>query len=101
VANRQEVLDADSADVALLARPLDDERFGQRLAAFVVLRPGASATPDILEEYVRQNLANDKVPREIVIVDELPRNAVGKIVRGELRARLAEAATSRRRGVER
>jgi acyl-coenzyme A synthetase/AMP-(fatty) acid ligase len=41
------------------------------------------------------------VPREIVIVDELPRNAVGKIVRGELRARLAEAATSRRRGVER
>ena len=74
---------------------VDDERFGQRLAAFVVLRPGASATPETLKQHVRENLANYKVPREIVVLDELPRNAVGKIIRGELRARLAGAVTSR------
>ena len=65
---------------------VDDEKFGQRLAAFVVLQPGASATPEVLKEHVRANLANYKVPREIVFLDELPRNAVGKIIRGDLRA---------------
>jgi acyl-CoA synthetase (AMP-forming)/AMP-acid ligase II len=70
---------------------VDDERFGQRLVAFVVLQPGASATPDVLKQYVRENLANYKVPREIVILDELPRNAIGKILRKELRAHLVGA----------
>ena len=70
---------------------VDDERFGQRLAAFVVLEPGASATPEILKQHVRDNLANYKVPREIVVLDELPRNATGKIVRKELRAHLVNA----------
>ena len=73
---------------------VDDERFGQRLAAFVVLRPGASATPEQLKDHVRKNLSNYKVPREVVLLDELPRNAVGKIIRGDLRARLAETVTS-------
>ncbi len=67
---------------------VDDQQFGQRLAAFVVLHPGASATPDELKQHVRDNLANYKVPREIVILDELPRSAVGKILRKELRAHL-------------
>jgi acyl-coenzyme A synthetase/AMP-(fatty) acid ligase len=66
-----------------------DEQFGQRLAAFVVLAPGASATPEMLKQHVRENLANYKVPREVVVVDELPRNAIGKIMRSELKARLA------------
>ena len=70
---------------------VDDERFGQRLAAFVVLRQGSSAAPEMLKKHVQENLANYKVPREIVILDELPRNAVGKIMRGELWARLSEA----------
>ena len=74
---------------------VDDERFGQRLAAFVVLRPDVSATPEMLKDHVRANLANYKVPREIVFLHELPRNAVGKIIRGELRARLAGTVTSR------
>ncbi|MCW2655052.1 MAG: fadD12 [Mycobacterium sp.] len=67
---------------------VDDEQYGQRLAAFVVLEPGASATPDTLKQHVRDNLANYKVPREITVLDELPRGSTGKILRSELRARV-------------
>jgi acyl-CoA synthetase (AMP-forming)/AMP-acid ligase II len=67
---------------------VQDEQFGQRLAAFVVLNDGGSATPEELKQYVRENLANYKVPREITIIDELPRNSTGKIVRRELQARV-------------
>ncbi len=77
------------ADTSVLG--VDDEQFGQRLAAFVVLKPGASATVDILKHYVREQLANYKVPREIVFLDELPRNAIGKIMRRELKAHLVSA----------
>jgi fatty-acyl-CoA synthase len=63
---------------------VDDEQYGQRLAAFVVLTTGASATPDVLKQHVRDNLANYKVPREIVVVDEFPRSSTGKILPREL-----------------
>lgn len=66
---------------------VDDQQYGQRLAAFVVLAPGAAATPDLLKQHVRENLANYKVPREIIVLEELPRNSTGKILRNELRAR--------------
>lgn len=66
---------------------VDDEQFGQRLAAFVVLRDGAGATPDGLKQHVRDNLANYKVPRSISVLDELPRGSTGKILRTELQAR--------------
>ena len=67
---------------------VDDEHYGQRLAAFVVLEPGGSATPDALKQHVRENLANYKVPREITVLDELPRGSTGKILRAELQARV-------------
>ena len=67
---------------------VDDEQYGQRLAAFVVLAPGASATPDTLKQHVRDSLANYKVPREILVLDELPRSSTGKILRNELKARV-------------
>ncbi len=70
---------------------VDDEQFGQRLAAFVVLNDGASATPDLLKQHVRENLANYKVPRDITILDELPRGSTGKIVRRELQDRAGRA----------
>ena len=70
---------------------VDDEQFGQRLAAFVVLNDGASATPDVLKQHVRENLANYKVPREITILDELPRSSTGKIARRELQDRADRA----------
>jgi acyl-CoA synthetase (AMP-forming)/AMP-acid ligase II len=72
-------------DVALIG--IDDDDFGQRLRAFVVLHPGAAATEDELREYVRANLADYKVPREVVLIDELPRNETGKILKRELAAR--------------
>ena len=65
---------------------VDDEQYGQRLVAFVVLAPGATATADDLRAFVRDSLANYKVPREIRVLDELPRNATGKILRADLRA---------------
>jgi acyl-CoA synthetase (AMP-forming)/AMP-acid ligase II len=70
---------------------VDDEKFGQRLAAFVVLNTGSSATPDVLKQHVRENLANYKVPRDITILDELPRGSTGKIARRELQDRAAGA----------
>ena len=71
------------AEAAVLG--VEDEQYGQRLAAFVVLEPDASATPDTLKQHVRDNLANYKVPREITLLDELPRGSTGKILRNELR----------------
>ncbi|MEE3063200.1 MAG: acyl-CoA ligase FadD12 [Actinomycetota bacterium] len=66
---------------------VDDEQYGQRLAAFVVLSPGSAATPETLKQHVRDNLANYKVPREISVLDELPRGSTGKIQRAELQSR--------------
>ena len=76
----------DVAEASVLG--VDDEQYGQRLAAFVVLASGASATPDALKQHVRDSLANYKVPREILVLDELPRSSTGKILRNELKARV-------------
>jgi fatty-acyl-CoA synthase len=67
---------------------VDDEQYGQRLAAFVVLAPGTSASIDDLKAHVRQSLANYKVPRDVTLLDELPRGSTGKILRRELQALL-------------
>jgi fatty-acyl-CoA synthase len=63
---------------------VDDEKFGQRLKAFVVVQKGASLNEDEVKGYVKDNLANYKVPREVVFVDELPRNPTGKVLKREL-----------------
>jgi acyl-CoA synthetase (AMP-forming)/AMP-acid ligase II/carbon monoxide dehydrogenase subunit G len=63
---------------------VDDKDFGQRLKAFVVLESGKEASADELKSYVKKNLASYKVPREFVFIDELPRNATGKVVKREL-----------------
>ncbi|HET8978533.1 MAG TPA: acyl-CoA synthetase, partial [Solirubrobacteraceae bacterium] len=64
---------------------VEDEKFGQRLKAFVVLRGGQNAGEDDLKDYVKENLARYKVPREIVFLDELPRNPTGKVLKRELK----------------
>jgi fatty-acyl-CoA synthase len=64
---------------------VEDSDFGQRLRAFVVLDRGKEASEEDLKGYVRQNLARYKVPREIVFLDELPRNATGKVLKRELK----------------
>lgn len=61
-----------------------DEQFGQRLKAYVVRSKDKQVGEDELKSYVKRNLAGYKVPREIVFVDELPRNATGKVLKREL-----------------
>src|SRR3954463_2547134 len=61
-----------------------DEQFGQRLKAFVVPSGGKKPSESELQDYVKKNLARYKVPREIVFMDELPRNATGKVLKREL-----------------
>ncbi|HEU5084715.1 MAG TPA: AMP-binding protein [Acidimicrobiales bacterium] len=70
---------------------VDDEQYGQRLAAFVALEPGASLDEAAVKAHVKANLANYKVPRSVWFVDELPRNATGKVLKRELRERFPDA----------
>ncbi|WP_436794363.1 AMP-binding protein [Actinospongicola halichondriae] len=70
-------------DVAVVG--VDDEEFGKRLAAFVVLESGAALTADDVKAHVKANLANFKVPRSVTFIDQLPRNATGKVLRRDLR----------------
>jgi fatty-acyl-CoA synthase len=66
-------------DVAVIG--VSDEEFGQRLRAYIVLRPGASLTERDVKEYVRNRLARFKIPRDVLFVDALPRNAGGKVLK--------------------
>ncbi len=72
-------------DVAVIG--VEDEQFGQRLKAFVVRAGGESVGADELKAHVKTNLAGYKVPREIEFLDELPRNATGKVLKRELAER--------------
>jgi acyl-CoA synthetase (AMP-forming)/AMP-acid ligase II len=63
---------------------VEDEQFGQRLKAYVVVKDGADVSEDELKGYVKQNLARYKVPRDVIFIDELPRNATGKVLKREL-----------------
>ncbi|MGH2956517.1 MAG: AMP-binding protein, partial [Solirubrobacterales bacterium] len=63
---------------------IDDEQFGQRLRAFVVTREGKKISEEELKSYVKENLARYKVPREVVFLEELPRNATGKVLKRKL-----------------
>jgi len=65
---------------------VSDEQFGQRLKAFVVLREGAQLDEETVKAYVKANLARFKVPREVVFLEQLPRNATGKVLKRELSA---------------
>ena len=68
---------------------VEDATFGQRLKAFVVLEEGASLSEAELGAHVKANLAAYKTPREVEFLEELPRNATGKVLKRELKAREA------------
>jgi fatty-acyl-CoA synthase len=70
---------------------VDDPEWGKRLAAYVVLRPGAELSEDDVKSFVKANLARFKVPRQVTFLPELPRNPTGKVLKRELRQLHARA----------
>ena len=74
--------DPQVAEAAVFGLP--DARLGERVVAVVTLEPEATATPEVLRERCRSQLARYKVPDRIVMVDVMPRNAMSKIVKREL-----------------
>jgi 2-aminobenzoate-CoA ligase len=79
----------DVLDVGVIGVP--DELRGQIAKAFVVLKPGAKVTPEELINHCKGKIATYKLPREVVIVNELPRTPTGKLLRRVLRQKDAEA----------
>jgi acyl-CoA synthetase (AMP-forming)/AMP-acid ligase II len=80
--------------VAVVGIP--DERLGEVPFAFVVLRPGTGLDAGALHTYCRARLANFKRPRTILLVEALPVNAAGKVLKGELRDRAVEQPSTTR-----
>jgi acyl-CoA synthetase (AMP-forming)/AMP-acid ligase II len=78
----------DIAEAAVVGRP--DERLGEVPVAFVVLRAGTVADPAEIQRWMREQVANVKVPREVHVVETLPRNASLKVQKGELRKLLTD-----------
>jgi fatty-acyl-CoA synthase len=64
---------------------VDDQEFGKRLAAFVVLKRGQTLSADEVRALVKGNLARFKVPRDVEFLDELPRTPTGKVLKRSLR----------------
>jgi len=75
------------AQVAVVGVP--DDRLGEVGMAFVVPRRDATVDPDALVEWCRAEMANYKVPRQVRVVDALPLNASGKVLKYELRKEAA------------
>ncbi len=71
--------------VEATALGVEDKEWGHRLRAFVVKKQNANLDEDGVKHYVRDHLAKYKVPREVIFLDELPRNPTGKILKRELR----------------
>jgi fatty-acyl-CoA synthase len=82
----------DVSEVAVVG--IDDPEWGERVRAFVVKRPGASLDEGTLKVWCRDRLAGPKVPRDFVFLEALPRNAMGKVLKRELRASSSVATTT-------
>ena len=74
LAERDDIYDAAVVGV-------DDVEWGKRLRAFIVSQPGATQDADEIKAFVKNNLARHKVPRDVVFIEELPRNTTGKLLR--------------------
>ncbi len=81
----EELLGAHPEIAEAAAIGVDDPEYGARLRAFVVLHPGSALDEDGVKAHVRANLARFKVPREVLFIDELPRNPTGKVLKRKLK----------------
>ena len=81
----EDLLSSHDAILEVAVFGVDDEEWGQRLKAVIVLREGASCAEDDVKSHVKSNLAAYKVPRDVEFVDELPRTSTGKVLKRELR----------------
>jgi fatty-acyl-CoA synthase len=68
-----------------------DERWGEVGRALVVPRPGSDVSPDDIMDSLSGRLAKYKLPKSVVLVDTLPRNATGKILKARLRSQYGSA----------
>jgi long-chain acyl-CoA synthetase len=75
---------------------IDHDVLGEDIGAAISLRPGASVTPAEITAYARDHLADNKVPRTVLILGELPHNPNGKILKKELKPLLDAAAQEAR-----
>jgi fatty-acyl-CoA synthase len=73
----------DIADVQVIGVP--DERYGEELCAWVIVRPGAALDEDAVREYCRGRLAHFKVPRYVIFADEFPMTITGKVQKFKMR----------------
>lgn len=80
------VIDAHPAVLESAVVGVPDREWGERVRACVVPRPGAAVTPEEIAAHCAERLARTKVPREIRVLDQLPRNPTGKVLKRELRA---------------
>jgi long-chain acyl-CoA synthetase len=71
------------AEAAVIGVP--HRELGEEIAAYIALRPGAGATAETIIDYCKQHLANFKYPREVHLLDELPKGPTGKILKAKLR----------------
>ena len=83
----EELLVTHPAVVEASVLGVDDADWGKRLSAFVVVKDGETLSEDDVRDFVKENLARFKVPRDVTFLDELPRNPSGKVLKRELVAR--------------
>jgi acyl-CoA synthetase (AMP-forming)/AMP-acid ligase II len=88
----EDLLTDHEAVVEVAVIGVEDEEFGQRLKAFVVLEEEGAVGENELKAHVKANLASYKTPREVEFLDELPRNATGKVLKRDLHEREARSS---------
>jgi malonyl-CoA/methylmalonyl-CoA synthetase len=66
---------------------LDDDQWGQKAVALVVLEPGSRLTPEDIRQHCRDHLHDWKCPKEVLFLEELPKNTMGKVLKEEVKAR--------------